>query len=63
MGFGATGILVVFSVVVGASVFQRLKANRPNGYYQQLCHLWLAQRRLIKSPIVTRSGVWDLGRN
>ena len=62
MGFGVAGIMVVLSVIVGCSVFRRLKANRPHGYYQLSFHLWLARHRLVKSPFVTRSGVWDLGR-
>ena len=63
MGFGFGGIMVVLSVIVISSMFRRLKANRPHGYYQLALHLWLARHRLIKSPFVTRSGVWDLGRS
>ena len=62
MGFGIGGIMVVLSVIVMSSIFRRLKANRPHGYYQLAVHLWLAGYRLIKSPFVTRSGVWDIGR-
>lgn len=62
MGFGVGGIMVVLSVIVTSSIFRRVKANRPHGYYQLAFHLWLARRHLIKSPFVMRSGVWDLGR-
>lgn len=62
MGFGIAGIMVVLTVIVMSSIFRRLKANRPHGYYQLALHLWLARHRLIKSPFVTRSGVWDIGR-
>ena len=62
MGFGVGGIMVVVNVIVISSIFRRLKTNRPHGYYQIALHLWLARRRLVKSPFVTRSGVWDLGR-
>ena len=62
MGFGFGGVIVVLSVTVMSSIFRRLKANRPHGYYQLAVHLWLARYRLVKSPFVTRSGVWDLGR-
>ncbi|MCY4129544.1 MAG: TIGR03750 family conjugal transfer protein [Gammaproteobacteria bacterium] len=62
MGFGFGGIMVVFSVIVMSLTFRRLKTNRPHGYYQLAAHLWLARHRLIKSPFVIRSGVWDLGR-
>lgn len=63
MGFGIGGIAVVGSVVVASSIFRRLKNNRPRGYYQQKIHLWLASRGFVKSPFITRSGVWDLGRS
>ena len=62
MGFGVGGVMVVLSVVVLSSIFRRLKANRPHGYYRIALHLWLARHRLVKSAFVTRSGVWDLGR-
>lgn len=63
MGFGFGGIMVVLSVIVMSSIFRRLKANRPHGYYQLAVHLWLARHHAVKSPFVTRSGVWDLGRS
>ena len=63
MGFGVAGVLVVASVIVASSLFRRLKANRPMGYYQIALHLWLAKHGLVKTRLVTRSGVWDLGRS
>ena len=62
MGFGIGGVMVVVTVVVGSTIFRRLKANRPPGYYQLIVHLWLAKHHLVKSRLVTRGGVWDLGR-
>ena len=62
MGFGIAGIGIVATVVVMASLFQRLKRNRPDGYYQQRFVLWLDDRRLRRSPFVRRSGAWDIGR-
>ena len=62
MGFGIGGVMAVFTVVVGSSIFRKLKANRPNGYYQLALHLWLAKRGLVKTQLVTRGGLWDLGR-
>ncbi len=62
MGLGATGVCVVASVVVGAGVFQKLKAGRPDGFYQQRLRIWLAKKKLLGSPFVIRSGIWDLGR-
>ena len=62
MGFGIAGVGVVATVVATASLFQRLKRNRPDGYYQQRVLLWLHDRGLRRSPFVRRAGVWDLGR-
>ena len=63
MGFGLAGIGVVASVVATASLFQRLKRNRPDGYYQQRFVIWLNDRGLRRAPIVRRSGPWDIGRS
>ena len=62
MGFGIAGVGVVATVVATASLFQRLKRNRPDGYYQQRVLLWLHDRGLRRSLFVRRAGVWDLGR-
>ena len=63
MGFGMAGIGIVATVLVMASLFQRLKRNRPDGYYQQQIVLWLDDRGLKRSPFVRRSGAWDIGRS
>ena len=63
MGLGATGVCVVTSVVLGAGFFQKLKAGRPDGYYQQQLRIFLAEKKLLSSPLVIRSGPWSLGRN
>ena len=63
MGFGIAGVGVVATVVATASLFQRLKRNRPDGYYQQRVLLGLHDRGLRRSPFVRRAGVWDLGRS
>lgn len=62
MGFGIAGIGVVATVLLMASLFQRLKRNRPDGYYQQLIVLCLDDCGLRRSPFICRSGAWDLGR-
>jgi conjugative transfer region protein (TIGR03750 family) len=62
MGFGIAGIGIVATVLVTASLFQRLKRNRPNGYYQQRIALWLDDRGMKRAPFVRRSGAWDIGR-
>ena len=63
MGFGLAGVGVVASVVATASLFQRLKRNRPDGYYQQRFVIWLGERGLRRAPLVRRSGPWDIGRS
>ena len=63
MGFGIAGIGIVATVLAMASLFQRLKRNRPDGYYQQRVVLWLDDRRIKRSPFVRRSGAWEIGRS
>jgi conjugative transfer region protein (TIGR03750 family) len=53
----------VATVLLMASLFQRLKRNRPDGYYQQQIVLWLDDRGVKRSPFVRRSGAWDIGRS
>jgi conjugative transfer region protein (TIGR03750 family) len=62
MGFGIAGVGIVATVLFMASLFQRLKRNRPDGYYQQRIVLWLDDRGLRRSAFVRRSGAWDIGR-
>ena len=62
MGFGIAGVGIVATVLLMASLFQRLKRNRPDGYYQQRIVLWLDDHGLRRSPFVRRSGAWDIGR-
>ena len=63
MGFGIAGVGIVATVLLMASLFQRLKRNPPDGYYQQQIVLWLDDRGLRRSPFVRRSGAWDIGRS
>ena len=62
MGFGIAGVGIVATVLLMASLFQRLKRNRPDGYYQQRIVLWLDDHGLRRSSFVRRSGAWDIGR-
>ena len=62
MGFGVAGAGIVATVVALASLFQRLKRNRPDGYYKFRARIWLAERRLVKAPMVLESQSWTLGR-
>jgi conjugative transfer region protein (TIGR03750 family) len=62
MGFGLAGVGVVATVLAMATLFQRLKRNRPDGYYQQRFVIWLHDKGLWRSALVRRSGSWDIGR-
>jgi conjugative transfer region protein (TIGR03750 family) len=62
MGFGLAGVGIVATVLVMASVFQRLKRGRPDGYYQQRALIWLSEHGLRHAPFIRRSGAWDIGR-
>lgn len=62
MGFGIAGVGVVATVIVTASLFQRFKRGRPDGYYQQQIMIWLDDHGLRRSSFVRRSGAWDIGR-
>lgn len=63
MGFGIAGVGVVATVVVIATLFQRLKRGRPDGYYQQQIAIFLDDRGLRRSPFIRRTGSWDIGRS
>lgn len=62
MGFGIAGVGVVATVVVMATLFQRIKRGRPEGYYQQWLRIRLQTMGLYRTPWVLRSGAWDIGR-
>ena len=62
MGFGIAGVGVVATVVVMATLFQRIKRGRPDGYYQQWLRIRLQTMGLYRTPWVLRSGSWDIGR-
>ena len=47
----------------GSAYLQELKRGRPDGYYTQAIHLWLARHGLVRSRFITHDGQWDLGRS
>jgi conjugative transfer region protein (TIGR03750 family) len=63
MGFGLAGAAIVATVVVVATIFQRLKRNRPDGYYQQRFVIALHDAGIRRCALIRRSGVWDIGRS
>lgn len=54
---------VIGSVVMGATCFQRIKRNRPDHYYVHGAMRLLHASRLHTSPLVWRSGFWDIDRS
>jgi conjugative transfer region protein (TIGR03750 family) len=62
MGAGIAMVGVLATAFVMATVFQRLKRGRPDGYYQQRLRLRLEDLGLRRSGFIRRSGAWDIGR-
>ena len=47
----------------GSARLQELKRGRPDGYYTQALHLWVARKGLTKAHFITHRGQWSLGRS
>lgn len=62
MGAGIAVVGVLATAFVMATVFQRLKRGRPDGYYQQRLRLKLEDLGLRRSGFIRRNGAWDIGR-
>lgn len=62
MGIGFGVLLVIAWIVAGATLLQRLKRGRPQGYYQLRLRLWLEDWRLVRRLFIRTSQVWDIGR-
>ena len=58
---GMVGPLV--ALWVGSGYLQTIKRGRPDGYYTQAIHLWLAKRGLTTNQFLSHNGQWDLGRS
>jgi conjugative transfer region protein (TIGR03750 family) len=54
---------VIGSVFFGASIFQRIKRNRPDHYYVHSMKRLLHRSKLWSFPLTWRSGWWDIGRS
>ena len=63
MGLGIAGIAIVGTVVITASVFQRLKRGRPDGYYQQQFTCGVSKLGLRRPPFICCNGCWAIGRS
>jgi conjugative transfer region protein (TIGR03750 family) len=62
MGLGISSLGVLITIVVGSTIFQRIKRGKPDNYYQHQVIIKLDQLKLRKSSLVLSSGNWDLGR-
>lgn len=62
MGLGISALGVLGTIYFGSTWFQRIKRGRPDFYYQHLLIIKLNRMGLRSSTLVTRQGVWDLGR-
>ena len=62
MGAGIAMVGVLTTTFVMATLFQRLKRGRPDGYYQQALRLKLEDLGLRRSGFIRRTGAWDIGR-
>jgi conjugative transfer region protein (TIGR03750 family) len=62
MGLGIATIGVLLTIVVGSTLFQRIKRGRPDNYYQHLMFIYLHKAGLRSSRLILRDGNWDLGR-
>jgi conjugative transfer region protein (TIGR03750 family) len=62
MGAGAVLLMVLLTVVVGGTVFQRIKRGRPDYYYQHYMMLRKKKQRTDPKQIIKHTGTWGLGR-
>ena len=62
LSIGMLGLGLVVGVIGGATLYQRMKRGKPQGYYPLLVRLWMQKRGFKQYGIITRAGNWDLGR-
>lgn len=62
LGLAGGVIAIVLTMAIVPSILQRMKRDRPHGFYQHWlavrCHDW----GLWRAPYIRRHGRWDLGR-
>lgn len=59
--FGAIAIGMTMFIV--ATLFQKIKRGRPEGYYQQLIEIAMDKYGLKKAPYIRETGYWSIGRD
>ena len=63
MGLGLVGVGGIANILVIGSLFQKVKRNKPAGYYQQLVIILMCKTGFKKLPFLKYSGYWSVGRN
>ena len=63
VGFGASFLLMLGAIFIAATVLQRIKRNRPPGYYQHLIPVALHRAGIKKSGFRLPRGRLSLGRS
>lgn len=63
MGVGVGVLSIIAWVFLCSTILQKLKRNKPNGYYQLRIRLMLEDKGLIKPLFIRESRVWDIGRS
>lgn len=62
IGFSAAGIMIGVTVVIIATIFQKVKRNRPDAYYQHLLVCFFEDLGVWRSRFIRKTGYWALGR-
>ncbi len=62
MGLGAAGLCILATVFFGSTLFQRIKRDRPDYYYQHVLMIQAQRIGFMQKSLIRHSGVWDLGR-
>lgn len=67
-GFWQVWLLLAFAgptltLWYGSQYLVRLKRGRPDAFYTQSIHLWLASHGLAKPKFITHHGWWSIGRS
>lgn len=63
MGLGFSGLGILATIYFGATLFQWVKRNRPDHYYQQRVLVFLVDLKLWNPGLIRRTGWWSLGRS
>jgi len=63
MGVGVGILSVVGWIFICSTVLQKIKRNKPYGYYSLKIKLLLEDKGLKKSGFIRQSKVWDVGRS